>query len=157
MRIGSTGIPARSGPPPLPDVPAAVPAASPSPTLRTIEWCDRHLAAVHTLSALITDDPSVLHAALTELLNDPGDPRATRRPPKPPATKTRPRPHTHRDLCPDGTRPADRVELVLRLMGDRTCAMVSQALHLPEHTVMGRLRTGLWVLFTPCGTGSPDR
>ncbi len=128
------------------------------------DWCDRHLMTVHALSTLMTNDPHVVTAALTELLSAPGVPPAFGRREDPPAAlapqrRTLPtlpqsapaRLLTPRDQCPnDASSPLDRLELALHLIGDRTCATVSKTLGLPEHAVAARLRAGLWVLFTPC-------
>lgn len=122
-------------------------------------WCDRHLAAMHTLSSLILDDPSITRSGLGELLDEPRGRRESRSAQaahRSPRTGSRPsavlavravRP----DRCPDGVCPDDRVELALRLMGDRTSAVISHALGLPEGAVTARLRRGLWILFAPCG------
>lgn len=127
-----------------------------------VAWCDRHLMAIHALSTLMTDGPGVVDAALSEVLSDPVEPaisygqgedhapaattahRAFSRPSPPhlPAT---------RDHCPDiAASPYDRIELALHLVGDRSCAGVSRILGLPERSVAARLRSGLWMLFTPC-------
>lgn len=127
-----------------------------------VAWCDRHLMAIHALSTLMTDDPGVVDAALSEVLSNPvesalgytqGEDRApavttTRRafsqpaPPHLPAT---------RDHCPPiAASPYDRIELALHLVGERSCAGVSRFLGLPERAVAARLRSGLWMLFTPC-------
>ncbi|TJZ99734.1 hypothetical protein [Actinacidiphila oryziradicis] len=126
------------------------------------DWCDRHLMTIHTLSALMMDDPRVVSAALTELLNEPDDPPPAFGRGDPhlaalaPRGKTLPQPTparllTPRDQCPnDASSPLDRLELALYLIGDRTCAAVSKTLGLPEHAITARLREGLWVLFAPC-------
>lgn len=127
-----------------------------------VAWCDRHLMAIHALSTLMTEDPAVVDAALSEVLSDPvelpisygqGEDHAptvttTHRafalatPPHPPAT---------RDRCPDiAGSPYDRVELALHVIGDRSCAGVARILGLPERSIAARLRSGLWILFTPC-------
>lgn len=41
-----------------------------------VAWCDRHLMAIHALSTLMTDDPGIVEAALSEVLTDPVDPPA---------------------------------------------------------------------------------
>lgn len=124
-----------------------------------VTWCDRHLMAVHALSTLMRDTPGVVDAALAEVLTDPVDPPPALGPgeypaavPSPsPARATRAHLPVTRNRCPDGaSSPLDRVELALHLVGDRSCAAVSRALGLPERSVAARLRSGLWVLFTPC-------
>jgi DNA-directed RNA polymerase specialized sigma24 family protein len=129
-------------------------------------WCDRHLAAMHTLSSLILDDPSITRSGLGELLDEPRGAREPSSPREPghdraahasphsgPDTRAARTVHAVRaDRCPDGIRPDDRVELALRLMGDRTSAAISRALHVPEEAVTARLRRGLWILFSPCGS-----
>ncbi|MDQ0933613.1 hypothetical protein [Streptomyces turgidiscabies] len=122
-------------------------------------WCDRHLMAIHALSTLMTDNPGVVESALAEALTEPvalavalgpGEyPAAV--PSPPPARAAREHLPVTRDRCPDGAAsPLDRVELALHLVGDRSCAAVSRTLGLPERSVAARLRSGLWVLFTPC-------
>ncbi|MFI6408671.1 hypothetical protein [Streptomyces sp. NPDC050548] len=127
-----------------------------------VAWCDRHLMAIHTLSTLMTGDSGVVVAALSEVLSDPAEPATAHDPAEDP-TAADPAPHralsypapTHlpatRDRCPDiAASPFDRVELALHLIGDRSCAAVSHLLGLPERSVVASLRSGLWVLFTPC-------
>ncbi|SEE08293.1 hypothetical protein SAMN05216489_05446 [Streptomyces sp. 3213] len=118
--------------------------------------------AIHALSSLMADDPGVVDAALSEVLSDPAEPAAVRAPGWDPATAV-PAPHqarsdpapahlpATRDRCPDmAASPSDRVELALHLIGDRSCATVSHLRGLPERSVVAALRSGLWVLFTPC-------
>ncbi|WP_328675101.1 hypothetical protein [Streptomyces sp. NBC_00343] len=127
-----------------------------------VAWCDRQLMAIHALSTLMTDDPGVVDAALSEVLCDPVEPAAAQDRGEEPATAA-PAPHqalahpapahlpATRDRCPDvAASPFDRVELALHLIGDRSCAVVSHLLGLPERSVVASLRPGLWVLFTPC-------
>ncbi|WP_329269759.1 hypothetical protein [Streptomyces sp. NBC_01451] len=128
-----------------------------------VAWCDRHLMAIHALSTLMTDTPGVVDSALAEVLTDPVDPPAVLGPgeypaavPASPATRAA---RAHLPVtggrCPDGaSSPLDRVELALHLIGDRSCAAVSHTLGLPERSVAARLRSGLWVLFTPCAGDS---
>ncbi|MGX9890962.1 hypothetical protein [Streptomyces sp. NPDC002276] len=131
-----------------------------------VAWCDRHLMAIHALSTLMTDDPDVVDAALSEVLSDPVEPAASQDRGEAPASAA-PAPHralSHaaaghlpatRDRCPDvAASPFDRVELALHLIGDRSCASVSHLLGLPERSVVASLRSGLWVLFTPCAGDS---
>ncbi|MFF1284534.1 hypothetical protein ACFVY4_27830 [Streptomyces sp. NPDC058299] len=115
--------------------------------------------AIHALSTLMTETPGVVDAALAEVLTDPVDSPAALGPgeypaavPSPPPTRaTRAHLPITRDRCPDGaSSPLDRIELALHLVGDRSCAAVSHTLGLPERSVAARLRSGLWVLFTPC-------
>ena len=123
-----------------------------------VAWCDRHLTAIHALSTLMTDDPGVVDAALSEVLGDPAEPAAAQDPgaaaPAPHRARSYPAPPhlpATRDRCPDlAASPFDRVELALHLIGDRSCAAVSHLLGLPERSVVASLRSGLWVLFTPC-------
>lgn len=127
-----------------------------------VAWCDRHLMAIHALSTLMTHDPGVVDAALSEVLGDPAEPAAAQdrgedlatAVPTPHRTLSHPAPAhlpATRDRCPDlAASPFDRVELALHLIGDRSCAVVSQLLGLPERAVVASLRSGLWVLFTPC-------
>lgn len=127
-----------------------------------VAWCDRHLMAIHALSTLMTDDPGIVEAALSEVLTDPVDPPAVfgkdESPglavPAPHRAPPRPAPAhlpAARDRCPDSAAsPLDRIELALHLIGDRSCVTVSRTLGLPERSVAARLSSGLWVLFTPC-------
>ncbi|NEC84857.1 hypothetical protein [Streptomyces sp. SID12501] len=124
-----------------------------------VAWCDRHLMAIHALSTLMTDAPGVVDAALAEVLTDPVEPPAVlglgeyppALPAPPPPRAARAHLPVTRDRCPDdASSPLDRVELALHLVGDRSCATVSRMLGLPERSVAARLRSGLWVLFTPC-------
>ncbi|WP_405855619.1 hypothetical protein OG407_05765 [Streptomyces sp. NBC_01515] len=118
--------------------------------------------AIHTLSSLMTGDQGVVDAALSEVLSDPAEPAAAQDRGEGPAPAA-PAPHrarslpapahlpTTRDRCPDiAASPFDRVELALHLIGDRSSAVVSHLLGLPERSVVASLRSGLWVLFTPC-------
>ncbi|MFD4873071.1 hypothetical protein ACFWOB_06845 [Streptomyces sp. NPDC058420] len=127
-----------------------------------VAWCDRHLMAIHALSTLMTDHPGVVDAALSEVLGNPAEPATARAPGEESAAAApaRHRARSHpapahlpatRDRCPDtAASPFDRVELALHLIGDRSCAVVSHLLGLPERAVVASLRSGLWVLFTPC-------
>jgi len=127
-----------------------------------VAWCDRHLMAIHGLSTLMTDDQGVVDAALSEVLGDPVEPAAAQdqgaalatAAPAPHPARSHPAPAhlpATRDRCPDiAASPFDRVELALHLIGDRSCAAVSHLLGLPERSVVASLRSGLWVLFTPC-------
>ncbi|MFJ5613844.1 hypothetical protein ACIQCJ_31270 [Streptomyces sp. NPDC093221] len=113
-----------------------------------IIWCDRHLIAIHALSALITDDPVVVEAAMAEVLAAPDSvitTHRTRSSPVPPHV-----PHI-RDRCPETASVAlDRVELALMLIGDQSCADASQRLGVSERSVSVRLNAGLSALFAPC-------
>lgn len=118
--------------------------------------------AIHALSTLMTDAPGVVEAALSEVLSDPVEPAVgydRGEEPAPAATAahralSQPAPAhlpAARDRCPDiATSPFDRIDLALHLIGDRSCASVSQTLGLPERSIAARLRSGLWMLFTPC-------
>ncbi|NUK83632.1 hypothetical protein [Streptomyces lunaelactis] len=118
--------------------------------------------AIHALSTLMTDDPGIVEAALSEVFADPVDPPAAfgkeespsfavparhRAPPRPAPAHL----PAARDRCPDSaSSPLDRIELALHLIGDRSCDTVSRTLGLPERSIAARLSSGLWVLFTPC-------
>ncbi|MFJ1608618.1 hypothetical protein ACIOHS_35490 [Streptomyces sp. NPDC088253] len=127
-----------------------------------VAWCDRHLMAIHALSTLMTDDPGVVDAALSEVLNDPVEPALGygQGEDHAPAVTTTQRAHSQpapphlpatRDHCPDmAASPYDRIELALHLVGDRSCAGVSRILGIPERAIAARLQSGLWMLFTPC-------
>ncbi|MCX4580646.1 hypothetical protein OHB41_47500 [Streptomyces sp. NBC_01571] len=118
--------------------------------------------AIHALSTLMTDDPGVVDAALSEVLKDPVEPAlgCSQGDDHPPAVTTTHRARSQpapshlpatRDHCPDlAASPYDRIELALHLVGDRSCAGVSRLLGIPERAVAARLRSGLWMLFTPC-------
>ncbi|MDQ0596240.1 hypothetical protein QF037_000585 [Streptomyces canus] len=118
--------------------------------------------AIHALSTLMTDDPGVVEAALSEVLTDPADSPAVfgkeEGPgfavPAPHPAPPRPAPAhlpAARDRCPDSaSSPLDRIELALHLIGDHSCATVSRTLGFPERSIAARLSSGLWVLFTPC-------
>ncbi|MEU3244329.1 MULTISPECIES: hypothetical protein [unclassified Streptomyces] len=133
-----------------------------------VAWCDRHLMAIHALSALMTDDPGVVDAALSEVLSHPVEPAhgytqgedhapsvtTTHRAFSQPAPRHLP---ATRDHCPHiAASPYDRIELALHLVGERSCTGVSRILGLPERAVAARLRSGLWMLFTPCD-GDSDK
>ncbi|MFI1105652.1 hypothetical protein [Streptomyces melanogenes] len=120
--------------------------------------------AIHALSTLMTDDPAIVEAALSEVLADPvAPPRVVDEGESLGFAAPAPAPHrapprsapahlpAARDRCPDSAAsPLDRIELALYLIGDRSCATVSRTLGLPERSIAGRLSSGLWVLFTVC-------
>ncbi|TXS73486.1 hypothetical protein EAO69_20510 [Streptomyces sp. me109] len=97
-----------------------------------VAWCDRHLMAIHALSALMTDDPGVVDAALSEVLSHPVEPAhgytqgedhapsvtTTHRAFSQPAPRHLP---ATRDHCPHiAASPYDRIELALHLVGERS-------------------------------------
>ena len=112
-----------------------------------ITWCDRHLAAIHALATLMTDEPAIVAEAMAEVLAaPPADTCITSRSPW--------RKHCDRRLssaqCPVGAAPLDRLELALHLLGNRTCASVSRTLGLPEHIINARLLGEMRILLASC-------
>jgi hypothetical protein len=111
-----------------------------------ITWCDRHLAAIHALASLMTDQSTIVVEGMAEVLAAPDETCIA---------SIRPW-HKERDhglsskQCPADAAPLDRLELALYLLGDRTCVAAARALGLPEHLVNARLLGELGVLLAPC-------